>query len=108
MEFSSVLKDSHFQRLATIIRTPFWSKKWRQDHADVPFWQLLNDISNAKDTSNTEIAICFCKLLAALIAADPNLGYTKDNLAWLIETIDSKEGSAVVSLLLAYASAPEQ
>lgn len=108
MNYSDILANPHFKTLAAVIRKPFWSKEWRQSHSAVPFWQLLENVNEAKDLGHADVTTRFCELLTALAIADRTLTYTEEDLTWFVEMMDSSEALAIVSLLLAYASAPEQ
>jgi hypothetical protein len=111
MKYSDILKNKHFQNLAALIRVPFRSEQWRKDHPDVAFWTLLEEINDVKtaemfESNRTEFVNRFLILLLA--ASDSRLSYTRDDLRWFIEAMDGEHALVTVSMLLAYASAPEE
>lgn len=113
MKYSDILKNKHFNNLAAIIRIPHLSKSWRDDHNEVTFWRLLEDLNDAKTdetfaTNRTEFVNRFCALMVELTTADPRLTYTEQDLTWLVESMDSEYALVIASLLLAWASAPDE
>ena len=108
MKYSYILKNAHFQTLSSIIRVPFQSQEWRKTHP-LPFWQQLKSLNEALSTKNIHAFVSqLCGLLATLTNADADLAYTEDDLAWFITQMDGEHASAIASLLLAYASAPQE
>ncbi len=113
MKYSDILKNKHFRNLATLIRTPFLSTKWRKDHPELPFWTLLEEIDSVKtaemfESNRTEFTNRFLVLLATLTAADSRLSYTQDDLRWFVDAMDGEHALVIASMLLAYAIAPDE
>lgn len=112
MKYSHILKNPHFNNIAAIIRVPFLSQSWRDEHNQVPFWTLLDELNDIKtepffNTNRNEFTQCFLSFLVTLTTEDPRLSYTEDDLNWFIETMDGEHALPVISLLFAWFSAPD-
>jgi hypothetical protein len=108
MKYQDILKNKYFNNLAAIIRVPHLSQSWRKEHGEVPFWSLMDGLSDVKDATNhTEFVNRFCELLVTLTTADSRLSYTEADLAWFVEAMDGDHALVIASLLLAWASAPD-
>jgi hypothetical protein len=112
MKHSDILKDPHFNNLAAIIRVPTLSQTWREEHLEVPFWTLLDELSDVKTeeafaTNRQEFVIRFRRFLVTLTTADSRLAYTEDDLAWFVQVMDGQHALVIASLLLAWSSAPD-
>jgi len=113
MKYSDILRNEHFNNLAAIIRVPFWSEAWRKQYNGVPFWSMLNDLNEIKteqhfSQNRAEFVARFCDLISSVTIADSNLDYTEADLAWFIQAMDDEHALAIASLLLAWASAPDE
>ena len=80
MKYSDILKNPHFNNLAAIIRIPHQSQDWREAHATIPFWKLIDELSNTPDA--TEFLNQLCNLLVMLTKSDERLTYSEADLAW--------------------------
>lgn len=105
MNYLDILKDEHFNNLASIIRKPFHSPQLRPSN----FWSLIKKfqaVTPADDSSwnHQEIIVAFTNLLMLFPAS-----YTESDLTWFISLFDA--GSEIykptIKLLQAWFSAPE-
>lgn len=111
MKFSDILKNEHFCNLAAIVRIPFHSKEWQDEHPHIAFWTLWKHIDDATSEalfkqSPHEFIDAFTDLLIAL--SEAGLSYTTQDMDWLASVLDQPDSRAIVMLLLAYASAPDE
>lgn len=112
MNYQDILQNEHFNNLAATIRVAFHSAAWKQNHTHVPFWTLNKAFADAVfiDTEmNKELVIeRFTALITALADADPALcWYTAEDMDWFLQTLDSDHAKVVLSLFLAWYSAPD-
>ena len=113
MKLSTVLSNEHFNSLAAIIRVPFRSEKWRNKHAEVPFWtlesgfsDLVNFTPGEKPPNKAQVIERFTNLIVELTKADSRLACTEEDYKWFIEVLDVNEWWKL-SLLCAWYSAPD-
>lgn len=111
MTYSDVLRNEHFNNLATLIRIPFLSSDWKRKHPKVAFWSRIADLNKIKTSQHfarnrAEFVAQFCAMLGELTTSDPDLIYTTADLDWFIAAMDRPDALAVASLLFAYFSAP--
>ena len=111
MLYSDVLKNEHFNNLATLIRGPFLSPDWKRRHPQVAFWGRIADLNKIKTSqyfarNRAEFVAQFCAMLSELTGADPDLIYTAADLDWFVSAMDKPDALAIVGLLFAYFSAP--
>jgi hypothetical protein len=103
MKFSNILKNEHFNNLASIIRTPFHSSQSRPPH----FWPLIKKFQAVTPPDGSwnhqEVIAAFTDLLILF-----PLSYTESDLAWFISLLDAAPGiyKPTVKLLQAWYSAP--
>ena len=111
MNYSDILHNPHFNNLASIVRVPFWSKDWKEQHARVPFWTLIDNLKKVTPLdpawNKTEVMVALTKLLVSLTEADERLSYTEEDLAWLVETLDSDNHKTIIMLWMAWFSASD-
>lgn len=111
-DFSIILEDPHFNNLAAIIRVPFLSHSWKKQHASVPFWALIQNLSSVTPGeagwNKEQVLAAFTDLLLEITTADTRLSYTPEDVKWFVETLDSDSHKAVISMLQAWYSAPGQ
>jgi len=112
MKYQDILQNPHFNNLAAIIRVPFNSEHWRKEHNEVPFWTLLDELSEVKTeehfaTNRAEFVNRFGAFLVTLTTADERLAYGEEDLAWFIEQMDGEHALPIISLLFAWFSAPD-
>lgn len=112
MKFSEIINHPEFLNIAATLRTPFRSELWRKQHPDVPFWTLWNDLVNLPGGPQHSAWLArWTDLQVALAEADTNLVLSETDVAWLLAWLyhePASEAIAVVSLLYAYASAPDE
>lgn len=113
MSYSGVLKNEYFNNIAAIIRVPFRSVAWREEHAQFPFWPRIKQLDKLKSPqlfNDDKQAFIdeFMLFLADLTQTDPRLTYTTEDLAWFLHTMSSDHALAIASLLFAWFSAPDE
>lgn len=110
VKYREILQNPHFLNLALVIRAGF-GLGWRRQHADVPFWTLLNSVAalvfvDAVPLDRTKTLSALVDLLVAMTSADARLGYDREDIEWLVSVLDDRElAQPVLGLLLAYGSA---
>lgn len=108
INFTDIIHNEHFNKLAIIINIPFHSQKWRGAHPQVPFWTLwekFNKVTPIDAAFNrTEVIAAFTDLITRVAEADSCLFYSQDDLDWFFEMLDDREGP-VVALFKAWVAA---
>lgn len=112
MNYWDILRNEHFNNIAAIVRVPFQSSSWRDNHVAMPFWTRLEELDKlravlGKKDSKAFVAQ-FCRFLAELTESDPRLVYTQEDLAWFIKIMDSDQAESITALLFAWFSAPDE
>lgn len=111
MNFTEIINHASFQNIAAVLRVPFRSKAWQNSH-DVPFWTLWNALVNLPGgPQHQDFLGRWTELQVALAEADSDLVLAEADLTWLFAWLDhepASEATAVVSMLYAYASAPDE
>lgn len=111
MKYTDILNHPSFQSIAAAIRIPFRSAYWRQQHPDVPFWKLLDDLTKLPGgPTHQQWLSRWTALQVALAEADPSLVISTEDVSWLLSWMEHKpedEAIAVIAMLYAYASAPD-
>lgn len=112
MKYTDILNHPSFQNIAAVIRVPFRSAYWRQQHPDVPFWTLLDDLTKLPGgPTHPNWLSRWTELQVALAEADSSLVLSTEDVSWLLAWTEYKpadEAIAVVAMLYAYASAPDE
>jgi len=110
--YTDILKNPHFSQFAALLSVPYRSYQWRNQHPHIPFWlrtqelsKLLNGGGLAHPAMRDAFQEKFLKLINELRQADPRLKYSEEDIAWLIDTLQSEQASVAMSMLLAMASA---
>lgn len=107
MNYSDILSNPHFRRLAAVLRVPYRSQSWRRQHQDVPFWSLTRSLAMNSDAPANFLQV-IADVLHRIVAADPTLAYDTSDLDWLVSMLDTQHGPTVAAMLLAYASSVDE
>lgn len=112
MKFTEIIHNEHFNNLAAVIRTPFWSPGWRNAREDVPFWTLvrnLDDVTHPEPPkmNRERVLAALLDLLTSISAADERLSYSEEDLDWLVSALDGPQAGVVIQLFKAWFSAPD-
>lgn len=116
MKYTDVLRNEHFNNLASIIRVPFRSMAWKRQHADVPFWMLVGEFADAVKPSKSALPLdrqrtikAITNLLITITQADDRLSYTPEDIDWFVSVLDmpDSEARAVLNLFSAWFSAAD-
>lgn len=112
MKYSDILKHRSFQNIAAVLRVAFRDWRWRDEHSDVAFWTLWNDLVDLPgNVQHPQWLARWTNLQVALAEADPNMVLAEQDVTWLLSWLShepASEASAVVAMLYAYASAPAE
>lgn len=93
MKAREVLRNEHFNRLAAIIRVPFHSSEWRQEHYECDFWSLTESLDGAIEIDAPEYILeTLTSLLVAITKADSNLSYSPEDFDWIVEVLEDGDG----------------
>lgn len=108
--FSEILHNENFNRLAIVINIPFHSEEWRRDNAKIPFWTLWKAFDKAsplEGSINKETVIStLTDLITRIVESDPNfLFYEIADLDWFFEMLDGANAEVMVSMFKAWVSA---
>lgn len=105
--FSDILRNCHFCQLAALFSVPYNSMYWRQQHPQVPFWTLHEEISKALkniDMARTAFISKFVSVLTTLVEADPKLRYSEEDMQWFTEVMQSDDAHVTMSMFFAVAA----
>lgn len=112
MKYTDILNHPSFQNIAATLRVPFRSTYWRQQHPDVPFWTLCNSLTDLPGGPvHPDWLSRWTALQVALAEADPSLVLSTEDVTWLLDWLEhepASEATAVIAMLYAYASAPDE
>lgn len=112
MKYTDIINNASFQNIAATLRVPFRSAIWRGSHSHVPFWSLWNDLVELPGGPvHADWPGRWVSLQVALAEADTNLVLSTEDITWLFSWIDHAdpgEAAAVISMLYAFASAPDE
>lgn len=103
-----ILNQPNFQRVAAVLRVPFWGISWRKQHADLPFMTLWGNSNSALDIADRDGTLAaLVSIITAVAQADERLRTSVDDMKWLATAFDAEHWVTTIALLLAYASAPD-
>jgi hypothetical protein len=109
MQARQVLKNKHFNRLAAIIRVPFHSSEWRQEHYRVDFWSMIESLDGAIEIDSPEYILeTLTSLLVAITKADSNLSYSPEDFDWIVEVLEDGDREMVFRLFQAWYAAEDK
>lgn len=112
MKFSEIVNHPSFQNIAAALRVPFRSTAWRDEHPHVAFWTLCNALVDLPGAiQHPDWLSRWTDLQVALAEADADLALAEADVTWLLSWLEhepASEATAVVTLLYAYASAPDE
>lgn len=109
MKYVDIIRNPHFQQLASIVGLAFHAHYHRIDHLgqtkfrfhEHNFSERVFSGSNLEDTLNS-----FTAMLNELTAFDDRLFvYSKADLDWFVEQLDSPEARVVLAMFCGYYSA---
>lgn len=110
-DFSSIMRNSHFNQFMMLLSVPFHSRRWRDEHPKVPYWLLLEPLKKAVfgkgdvwPQYKQQAFSAFVNLLVALVEADDRFRYSSEDMDWFVEMLDSEHGQVMLAMLLAAAS----
>ena len=105
MTVLEIINEPGFQRIAAILRVPFWSLSWKREHPDVPFWTLWRNIEMSEDRE--DVLETLTDALMQIANATERLRYNTEDMEWLVRTLDEENWQTWIAMLLAFASAPD-
>lgn len=109
MKAREVLRNEHFNRLAALIRVPFHSSEWRQEHYEVDFWSMIESLDGAIEIDSPEYILeTLTSLLVAITKADSSLSYTPEDFDWIVEVLDDGDREMVFRLFQAWYAAEDK
>lgn len=112
MKYGELFHNIHFVTFAALLQK-CWRIEWRKAHPEVPFWILMDDLATDvfRDMAIDKkvVAQDFSSILLVCAEADSEFRYIEEDMRWFLETLDrpAGEAKAILSLLLATASAPD-
>ena len=116
MKYTDVLRNEHFNNLASVIRVPFQSIAWKRQHAAVPFWMLVGEFADAVKPSKGDVPLdrartikAMTDLLLSVSQADERLTYAPEDIDWFVSVLDmpDAEARAILNLFSAWFSAAD-
>jgi hypothetical protein len=112
MRFTEITRDPRFANLTAMLRVPFGSWGWKQEHPEVPFWTLWKRFDKQVPVeppwNRDEALSALLDLLSSVARADEGLSYREEDLDWLVGAASGERALVVLNLLKAYATAPDE
>lgn len=105
----SITQNPHFQRIAAAFGFVLVRREWRKAHANTNILGLEAGLASAvfRDAYKPELVLdrTLALINAIQTPADSLVRFQADDIAWLVQSINSDDGKTVMVMLLAYARA---
>lgn len=110
MQFLDVVKNEHFTNFTCLLRGPWESRAWQNQH-NIPVFARINQLSKLVfsdgQISDRDKFVSEFLGLCTDVAKASGVQLTTDDLGWFAATLDGPAAQAIMGLLFACISAPD-
>lgn len=113
MKLTDIIRTPEFRKIAAILRLTY-TTTFTRAHKDIPLLTQRDLVAKLAfdgaiiKTNPDEFFREFSKLLTLIEKASPRMRVSVADLTWLTEKVKSKDGYAILALLMGYSSAKDR